>query len=430
MSSLPCIFVSHSSKDNPLTRQLCEALRGDDAASAQYELAVDFEKLQHYDVLVDIDELQAGKPWPKQLHEWMARCNMAVLLLTANAVKSPWVLKEATILAWRLSLDTSFRFVTVRFADVSDADLSKGGFDPLILGEIQTLAGGDVAYIAAEVGKALSAAVVEETPFDSLCAALEDLAQDVKPNTLRTLGEKMGVPRAAWRPDVDQRQLYVRAIAASLLSEGLGGYGGTHQLVKDLVATTSTETVKKILDIVAPYWVDAEAAGQLPLLAAKQPHPAIAIDGACVARYTADMYVRKAYGLDRLQRVLPIPSGNAGDLVDHIMRELYRRAIRAERTGGGSGALSAEQLAEATRHYDRSQLQHFVVLSKPYPAPDQMTELAKHFPKLVFLLWTDSGLLDGELKGVVRLRPPVAVDEEERQYAAYLDARELIDPSQ
>src|SRR5215510_15754830 len=110
MSESPLIFVSHCSKDNELTRKFCQALRSEVGGELGCNPVVDYEKLQDYDVLVDFDELQAGKPWPKQLHEWMARCHAAVLLLTPNAVKSPWVLKEATILSWRLSLDKNFGF--------------------------------------------------------------------------------------------------------------------------------------------------------------------------------------------------------------------------------------------------------------------------------------------------------------------------------
>src|SRR5215218_8076320 len=150
MSEPPRIFVSHSSSDNAFTKQVCEALRGDSAGQPSCAPVVDYEELQDYDVLVDVNELEAGKPWPKQLHGWMARCHAGLLLLTPNAVKSSWVLKEATILAWRLSLDKHFSFFTVRFDEVSDADLTAGGFDPLMLGQIQALATRDAAAIAAE----------------------------------------------------------------------------------------------------------------------------------------------------------------------------------------------------------------------------------------------------------------------------------------
>src|SRR5687767_1351822 len=187
MSEPLLIFVSHSSKDNALAEQVCRALRGDSVGQSGCEPAVDYQKLQNYDVLVDVDTLQAGKPWPRQLHEWMARCHAAVLLLTTSAAKSPWVLKEATILAWRRSLDTNFLFFTARVDDAKDADLTAAGFDPLMLGEIQRLTSSDATGMAAEIRQALRKAAAAQTPYDSLCSALEDLAQDVKDRTLKRM---------------------------------------------------------------------------------------------------------------------------------------------------------------------------------------------------------------------------------------------------
>lgn len=221
MSEPLFIFVSHSSKDKALTAQLCAALRGDGTIPECWEPVVDYEKLADYDLLVDVDGLQAGRPWPKQLHAWMARCHAAVLLLTPHAMRSPWVLKEATILAWRMSLDASFRLIVVRSADVSDADLAAAGFDPLMLGEIQTIAMADAANTAAAVRQAIGECLGSRTPYDSLCGALQDLMQRVEHNTLQRLAETMRVQAPQWRPELDLRQQYVHAIAARLLSENL-----------------------------------------------------------------------------------------------------------------------------------------------------------------------------------------------------------------
>lgn len=151
----------------------------------------------------------------------MARCHAAVLLLTPHAMRSPWVLKEATILAWRMSLDASFRLIVVRSADVSDADLAAAGFDPLMLGEIQTIAMADAANTAAAVRQAIGECLGSRTPYDSLCGALQDLMQRVEHNTLQRLAETMRVQAPQWRPELDLRQQYVHAIAARLLSENL-----------------------------------------------------------------------------------------------------------------------------------------------------------------------------------------------------------------
>jgi hypothetical protein len=425
MSESSLIFVSHSSKDNELTRRFCQALRAEGVGASACDPVVDFEKLQDYDVLVDFDELQAGRPWPKQLHEWMARCHAAVLLLTPNAVKSPWVLKEATILAWRLSLDKNFRFFIVRFDGVSDSDLTAGGFDPLMLSEVQKLQVGDVADIAAQVRTAMPPPT-EPTPFDSLCGALEDLAQGIQQNTLKKMAEKIRVGVRQWRPGVDERQQYVQAIAVKLLSEDLGGYEGVDILVDDLIATTSTETVERILYIVAPHWVDAEAAGRLPSVATSQPRLAIAMNGAGVSEFTAEMYVRRAYPLSRLQRVLSIPGGNSGDIVDHVTRELYWHAHRDERSATGSGPLTAKQTEDVIKYFDQGRPRYFVVLSSPYPSGPDLIQLMTRFPKLTFILWTGEELLNPQPESVICLKPAVIVDEEEKQRRAYADAMDII----
>jgi hypothetical protein len=426
MSESPLIFVSHSSKDNDLTRQFCEALRAGRSGETCCDPVVDYEKLEDYEntVLVDVDELQAGKPWPKQLHEWMARCHAAVLLLTANAVKSPWVLKEATILSWRLSLDESFRFFIVRSNDVSDSDMTARGFDPLMLDGIQKLMVGPPAEIAAQVLNAIPPPT-DTTPFDSLCGALQDLAQSVQPNTLKRMAEKMRVGAHQWQPDEDQRQQYVRAIAVKLLSEDLGGYEGVDDLVNDLLVTTQAEIVEKILHIVAPHWVDAVAAGRVPSLATCRPRLAIAMNGAALSDFTAEMYVRRAYPLSRREQVVSIPSANSGDIIEHIIRELYWRAQR-ERSPAGSEALKADQKADVIKHFDKDKLRYFVVLSEPHPSGAELKKLMNTFPKLTFILGTGDTLLDPEPEAVVCLKPEVILAEEEKQQQAYEAAIYII----
>lgn len=423
MSEGPLIFVSHSSKDNELTRQVCQALRGAGAGETVCDPLVDYEKLQNYDVLVDVDELQAGKPWPKQLHEWMARCHAAVLLLTSNAVKSPWVLKEATILAWRLSLDNNFSFFIVRFDDVSNADMTAGGFDPLMLPEIQKLTVGDAADIAAQVRKAVPPPT-DTTPYKNLCDALEDLALDIKPHTLRRMAEQMGLGARQWQPGMDERQQYVQTIALGLLSENLGGYKSVNKLVNDLIPTTNPEIVKQILHIVAPHWVDAAAAGPLPSAATCEPRRAIAMNGVKVPDFTAEMYVRRAYPLSDQELVLPIPGGNSGNIVAHVTRELYYHAYpRSEDSGQ---ALTPKQKNDVIEYFKKEYFRYFAVLSRPHPLGADLRQLFTDFPKLTFILWTEEELSNPEPAAVICLEPEVDLDEEENQLGAYEAAMEII----
>ena len=105
----------------------------------------------------------------------------------------------------------------------------------------------------------------------------------------------------------------MQAIAVKLLSEDLGGYEGVDNLVDNLIATTSTETVEKILYIVAPHWVDAGAAGRSLPSVACLPF-AIAMNGQVFPILPRNV-IFAGPPLSRLQRVLPIPGGNSGDIV-------------------------------------------------------------------------------------------------------------------
>ena len=96
-ATLPRLFVSHSSKDRELTEEVRDLILPPGEVDPTCE------------ILLDIDRLDDGRPWEPYLHEWMARCHAGLVLLTENSVMSDWVLKEATILSWRVSLDPSFK---------------------------------------------------------------------------------------------------------------------------------------------------------------------------------------------------------------------------------------------------------------------------------------------------------------------------------
>jgi hypothetical protein len=190
--------------------------------------------------------------------------------------------------------------------------------------------------------------------------------------------------------------------------------------------TTDKEYVEKILEIVAPHWVDATAAGRLPSVAKCEPRCAIAMNGAALSNFTAYMYVRRAYPLSRRERVLSVPSANSGDIVDHVTRELYRHAQREKRLPVSSEASKEEQKTAVIKHFDKDKLRYFVVLSNPHPSKADLKELMTRFPKLTFILGTEDELPDPEPEGVVCLKPEVDLDEEERQRAAHEAAMDII----
>ena len=80
-------------------------------------------------MLVDVSGLEVGKPWRRQLHEWMARCGAGLVLLTPSVLKRPeWVLKESIILGWRLDLELKFSLFFALSPGVTREQFDKCGF--------------------------------------------------------------------------------------------------------------------------------------------------------------------------------------------------------------------------------------------------------------------------------------------------------------
>ncbi|MGH3915691.1 MAG: toll/interleukin-1 receptor domain-containing protein [Pseudonocardiaceae bacterium] len=114
------VFISHSTKDTAPA----PGPGADDAALARWQrlqvaralreaIMLALEKLAGVEVWLDKRELQPGVLWRDALHEQLARCDGAVLLLTPEALESGWVLKEVTILTWLQALGFKVRLVPV-----------------------------------------------------------------------------------------------------------------------------------------------------------------------------------------------------------------------------------------------------------------------------------------------------------------------------
>src|ERR1700694_2670824 len=100
------VFVSHSSKGADAAKRL------DDVHSGLQG--------RGYDVLMDICDIRSGEEWRQKIHRMLAQCHAAVILFNQDAIDSRWVLKEATILAWRHALERpAFKLLPVRLGDVA-----------------------------------------------------------------------------------------------------------------------------------------------------------------------------------------------------------------------------------------------------------------------------------------------------------------------
>ena len=397
--SKPRLFISHSSQDPILTAEVSKALV---TASGTHP---------GFEVLVDTDCLQAGQEWPVQLHAMMAYAHAGLLLFTPAAMTRPdWIRKEAYILTWRRSLDPDFRVFYAFLDGVTQQQLTATGFEPAHLNLIQSLKSTEPEDIAAEIKTFGPPPLGNQTPFEQLTFYL---AQNLKldPEALNQLaGDLSAPPVLAWVQG--SPGLGAGRIAARVLAGRFGLIGTLSALINALKALgIQKNSLKNVMRWVGPFWVSPEAAGRLAAatddLWRNRTGGVAVINGECVVKYTAKMFVYKVHPFKFECQIADIEGGthkaDAEYYTAAICKWLRKRDLERpydERVG------YADEDDEL-----RVQLkQRSPFLFVPIKAPDEETleTLRDNFPTVVFLLWTGSDLEQiAYVLPVIRLEPPV-----------------------
>jgi hypothetical protein len=408
MAQRPLVFVSHSSIDRALTERVCELLNAtDDAGHAGFQVLVDFE------------DLRPNVEWPRRLIEWTVRCHAAVLLLTPDAVMSDWVLKEATLLTARRTVNPDFKLFVVKFPGV-DTLLDDRGYCPLFLSMIQHVGGLDPEAIAAAVRHNFRGPSTASTPYDELVAELEGVLSAAPDSTLDLVAAKLDAIPASLTLDETDRQRAIHTIARHLVCGQLGRFKGVHEVV-DAFRRTNVAVVQHILNIVSPYWIEPEAAGRLPPLLEALPRKAAAINGREVADFTAPLYIGRAHPVSALYQLIPIGGGAGDQLVAHVTAEIC-------------GFMKVRRKTSMTRDEDIiAELRDdhpvwYAVLPPPAPDQEALDELLDLFPTVTFILWTGEELsVDPPLARVEWLKPPVNLAREKQARRDYRAATNVVD---
>ena len=394
------IFISHSSHSDTardFVKRLAAALQ--DA---------------NYEPKLDLKELKAGDVWNKELHEWMASCHAAILLLTPESIKSDWVLKEATILTWRQSLDAKFKLFPKIFAGVTEDTLKAAKFSPLVIRSVQKVAAETPEEIAREIAGVIGPIVGTETPLDEVAEALAFLLAPPRAgaSTAEKLARKLGVDDTHWIPNTPADRAHAQLIAGRLVRGSLGAYSGVYELMQDLLETMTDEFARKALPHFAPHWVPATDACRLAEIAQRAGGWAIAMDGALLSRFTLEMYLLRAFPLRGERYQLPVPGGGSEAMLDELIEDIYR----ALEKHWNDDRVWVKKLL-ATR---REPL--FVVVPPEIFGAAGLGRLRAEFPALTFIL--DAGETPGTLPALaaaakVEALDPVNLADEENAYLDY-----------
>ncbi len=421
------IFVSHSTDKNDAAGKqrlldLGQALRTVAIGPAAHDPLIDFERLE------------PGARWRSVLDEWLAQCHAAILLLTPKALQSSWVLKEATILAHRAALDPQFFLFPVLLDGVSRPQLSApdSRFSPLYLEALQRVNSVDPAAIAADVQRVLGPVTnPPQTPLERLTGAIAVQIQGVASEEIGRICQLVTGMPIVWQPQDVRSRRCAFELARAVVSGKVQHYNSVTSLVQDLLASgLDRERAQRVLHLVAPLWVELEAAALFPDLAKRnldaQPDAtgrvdtwSLAMNGAYLSVFTADMYMRRVYLPDTVT-LRTIDGGESddrlGDLVDRIRDEVRDREMPRATDTQVDGFL-----ANLTRPY-------FIVLPPPLPDDTLLGELRRQLPRVTFIGQADE--LDiGSMSAaerLVRLTPHVDLESELRAFQDYMDAADRI----
>jgi len=202
-AALTEIFISHSSRARPQASAFISAL-GDALAGRAF---------------LDVADLHPGDEWRPKLYRELAACEGAVLVLDAEALASPWVRKEATIIAWRRALRAYSRrtmpVVVALFDGVTRADV-RGAFPALHLDDLEFLEPSGDQPAEATVEDVLRLLPPTTAPLDDplqwWTSMVTEWLTTVLPGFLQSLEEQLELPSEDW--DVRAR---CYAIADALL---------------------------------------------------------------------------------------------------------------------------------------------------------------------------------------------------------------------
>lgn len=243
------------------------------------------------EVLVDFERLKPGAVLRQDIYTWLGVCHAAIVVLSPDALSenSVWVPTESSILAWRRTLDPSFVLIPVLLPGVGIDDLRVHlRYRDLGLHDLLCVQHADDETSVHEILKGIAGLVQEaRSPLDDLADAVMVLLGDVSEDFLHETIRLCGTDPKRLPPGLP----LLRQTALALLQAPLDETAAALEYLAPRMATEVN--VDRILELVAPGWVDLSAARWIAYCAAQPaPRPAAVLNARL--GLTAEMYVRRA----------------------------------------------------------------------------------------------------------------------------------------
>lgn len=271
------IFISHSAK-------------GGDAEAVQSALvrALDSDR---FAVLLDKVSLEPGDLWRARINLWVGGCDAAVILLSADALRSPYVIYEASLLSYRSSMDPSFLLIPIFLDDIDPENLRRSYLHPAQLNEKQGVRGTPEEIVSKVVERLEKAVQVGSTPIERRAKHLANQLGIFRDEHLLEVADQLDLDLRQWLPGENVKlRLAVQLLSIGMVASIPAILGLRSYLLKGLSWKTTQRWVEETVELIASSWVDLRSVDRIPRIAkGKETVRAIGVN-AC-ERFTAQMYV-------------------------------------------------------------------------------------------------------------------------------------------
>lgn len=247
-------MISYSAVQRPLADRL----------HARLQLCGCNPKLDHLDIA-------GGDRWNQTVAWWLSACHTGVVLLSSEALDSPWVRYELSVLSNREKIERNARLVMV-YVGLARAEVHRDPtFAPFQLGEIQSFelddAEPDDDVLERIVEGVHDLADVSESPVDRLvgrvCDELEPVPPDRVKSARRDLDPGTGDP---WLSEpADARRGFAQAYCSTPIDRT---YRSLQTLAQD--RHLSEGDIDELIDLNVMTTFDSRAVDQLRLAAVGQ----------------------------------------------------------------------------------------------------------------------------------------------------------------
>jgi hypothetical protein len=384
-----------------------------------------------FDVLVDSERLRPGATWRNDIYTWLGICHAGIVLISPATLTedSVWVPRESSILSWRKSLDSAFALVPVLLDGVTADDLRADL-------QFRDLGLHDLQCIVHESSEATCAAVLTglatlpntaRSPLEELAEQVEALLGPVRDEFLDEAVQLTGIETRI----LPTRYSTARRLSLALLQVPFPRAVEALEYLATRVATATA--IDRILDVIAPGWVDLSAARWVTYCAAVQGARPAAVVNATL-RFTAEMYVRRATCRPprTMWRVVTV-TGVHGEMVFEDLATEISEALLAEFAGSlvndPFAARPESQLVRLLQELNRRGRPAVVVVRLPQGAAELMPQLQERFSYLTFLFLSGETLPDEASCPITLLRrvePALRPGEERAAVAEFETARTLL----